>query len=269
MDTVELARRIREHAVHMTHRGKSSHVGAALSMADIIAVLYGGVLRCDAQEPELPERDRFVLSKGHAGSAVYAALAETGFFPTSQLMTHYQDGSRLSGHVSHKGIPGVEFSTGSLGHGLPVAGGMAYAAKLQKLNHRVFVVLSDGECDEGSNWEAILFAAHHGLDNLVVIVDFNKIQSLGPVEETLKLEPFVDKWIAFGWAVQEVDGHDHDQLRSAFSGLPFQSGKPNCVIAHTTKGKGISFMENSVLWHYRTPQGTEYEDALAELESKS
>lgn len=269
METTELARRIRRHAVEMTHRGSSSHVGAALSMADIIAVLYGSELRVDARHPKLPERDRFVLSKGHAGAAVYAALAETGFFPTSQLLTHYQDGSRLSGHVSHKGIPGVEFSTGSLGHGLPVAGGMAYAAKLREMNHRVFVVLSDGECDEGSNWEAILFAAHHGLDNLVAIVDYNKIQSLAPVAETLGLEPFVDKWLAFGWAVHEVDGHDHDQLRKSFSSLPFEVGKPNCVIAHTTKGKGVSFMENTVLWHYRSPQGTEYEDAIAELECKS
>ncbi|MCU0980705.1 MAG: transketolase [Pirellulaceae bacterium] len=269
MDTAELARRIRRHALHMTSRGGSSHIGAILSMADIVAVLYGGILKVDPRDPKRPDRDRFILSKGHAGAGVYAALAETGFFPVAKLDTHYQDGSDLSGHVSHKGIPGVEFSTGSLGHGLPVAAGMAYAGKLDAGRHRVFVLLSDGECDEGSNWEAILFAAHHRLDNLVAIVDYNKIQSLGPVSETLGLEPFVDKWTSFGWGVCEVDGHDHDELRTALAGLPFATGKPSCVIAHTTKGKGVSFMENQVLWHYRTARGDELSRALKELEYAS
>jgi transketolase len=249
----------------MTSRGGSSHVASALSMADILAVLYGGILRVDPAAPKRPDRDRFVLSKGHAGAAVYAALAESGFFPVEKLQTHYQDGSDLS-HVSHKGIPGVELSTGSLGHGLPVAAGMAYAGRLRGHAHRVFVLLSDGECDEGSNWEAILFAAHHQLDNLIAIVDYNKIQSLAPVADTLRLEPFADKWTSFGWSVVEVDGHDHDQLRSAFSALPATPGKPTCVLAHTTKGKGISFMENTVLWHYRTARGQELAAALQELE---
>lgn len=266
MDSKGLARRIRVHALNMTSRGGSSHIGSALSIADILAVLYGNVLNVDPEKPRKSDRDRFVLSKGHAGAAVYAALAESGFFPVRKLETHYQDGSDLSGHVSHKGIPGVELSTGSLGHGLSVGVGMAYAGKLRGADHRVFVLLSDGECDEGSNWEAIMFAAHHKLDNLVAIVDYNKIQSLAPVSETLQLEPFADKWISFGWSVVEVDGHDHDELRAALSTIPATSTKPTCVIAHTTKGKGVSFMENTVLWHYRTARGEEFAAALEELE---
>ena len=265
-DTVELAWRIRRHAVEMTHLGKSSHVGSVLSMADIIAVLYGHVMRLDPANPSWDGRDRFILSKGHAGAGIYAALAECGFFAVDKLRTHYQDGSDLSGHVSHKGIPGVEFSTGSLGHGLPVASGMAKAGKLDDAEHRVFVVLSDGECDEGSNWEAVLFAAHHKLSNLIVIVDFNKIQSLAPIAETLALEPFADKWRSFGWDVREVDGHDHEALTLALSNRSGNETRPLCVLAHTIKGRGVSFMENSVLWHYRTPQGEEYAAACHELD---
>ncbi len=266
MTAEELAKRIRRHVVNMTSRGGSSHVGSALSMADIVAVLYGEIMNVDPQQPDMATRDRFILSKGHAGAAVYAALAETGFFPTKNLELHYQDGSEFSGHVSHKGIPGVELSTGSLGHGLPVGTGMAYAGKLRDAAHRVFVLLSDGECDEGSNWEAILFAAHHKLDNLVAVIDYNKIQSLAPVADTLTLEPFADKWRSFGWDVRETDGHDHDQLRQTFAEARSRLGKPTCVIAHTTKGKGVSFMEDSVLWHYRTARGEELAAALAELE---
>jgi transketolase len=265
MDTVVLARRIRRHAVRMVNRGGSSHIGSILSMADIIAVLYGRILRVDPSDPRWPARDRFVLSKGHAGAGVYAALAERGFFPVALLDTHYQDGSDLSGHVSHKGIPGVELSTGSLGHGLSIAAGMALAGRLAGAGHRVFAVLSDGECDEGSTWEAVLFAAHHGLDNLVAIVDYNKIQSLAPVAEVLALEPFTDKWTSFGWAVREVDGHDHIALLEGLSRVPIRPGRPSVVIAHTVKGKGVSFMEHQVLWHYRTPRGEEYEAAMREL----
>lgn len=267
-DLKDLAKRIRIHALHMTSRGNSSHVGAALSMADIVAVLYGAVLNVDPQDPRKPDRDRFILSKGHAGAGIYAALAESGFFPVDWLKTHYQDGSKLSGHVSHKGIPGVEFSTGSLGHGLSVGTGMAYAARLKGAGHRVFVLLSDGECDEGSNWEAILFAGHHRLDNLVAVIDYNKIQSLAPVAETLQLEPFADKWRSFGWNVREVDGHDHEALREALC-EPGCDRKPTCVLAHTTKGKGVSFMENTVLWHYRTAKGDEFDRALAELQKSA
>ena len=266
-DTELLAQRVRIHCLRMTNRGGSSHIGSALSCADILAVLYGKIMDVDPANPHWSQRDRFILSKGHAGCVVYAVLAEQGFFPVERLETHCQDGSDLSGHVSHKGIPGVELSTGSLGHGLPVAAGMAYAAKLDEAHHRVFALLSDGECDEGSTWEAILFAAHHGLDNLVAIIDYNKIQSLGPVAETLTLEPFADKWSSFGWTVREVDGHDHGALAESLAVLPVGSGKPSCLIAHTVKGKGVSFMEDSVLWHYRTPRDHEFEAALAELES--
>jgi transketolase len=266
IDSQDLANRIRHHVVMMTSRGGSSHVGSALSLADILAVLYGGVLDVDPRDPKKPDRDRFILSKGHAGAAVYAALAESGFFPVEKLQTHYQDGSDLSGHVSHKGIPGVELSTGSLGHGLSVGAGMAYSAKLRNDRHRVFVLVSDGECDEGSNWEAILFAAHHQLHNLVAIVDYNKIQSLGSVETTLGLEPFADKWRSFGWSVIEVDGHDHAAMQNTLQRLPFDPKKPSCLLAHTVKGKGVSFMENTVLWHYRTARGEELAAALRELE---
>jgi len=260
VDTRELARRIRLHALHMTSRGGSSHIGSVFSMADILAVLYGAVLRVDPTAPKWRDRDRFILSKGHAGSGVYAVLAERGFFPVEKLMTHYQDGSDLSGHVSHKGNPGVELSTGSLGHGLPVGAGMAFAAKLDDAKHRVVVLLS-----EGSNWEAALFAAHHGLQQLIAIIDYNKIQSLGLVADTIGLEPFADKWRSFGWGVVEVDGHDHEALLSTLSSLPLEPGKPTCIIAHTVKGKGVSFMEHSVLWHYRSARGDELAAAEREL----
>lgn len=265
-DLKELARRIRMHALTMTGRGGSAHVGAALSMADIMAVLYGSVLNVDPDQPRKPDRDRFILSKGHAGAGVYATLAECGFFPIDWLKTHYQNGSLLSGHVSHKGIPGVEVSTGSLGHGLPVGTGMAYAGKLRDASHRVFVLMSDGECDEGSNWEAILFAGHHKLDNLVAVIDYNKLQSLATVAETLALEPFADKWRDFGWGVIEVDGHDHAAMVEAFHHVPAESAKPTCVIAHTVKGKGVSFMENTVKWHYQTARGAEFDAAMEELQ---
>ena len=265
IDTRELALRIRRHAVEMTRCGNSSHVGSVLSMADIIAVLYGAVLRKDPSNPGWPDRDRFILSKGHAGAGVYAALAESGFMPVAKLSTHCQDGSEFGGHVSHKGVPGAEFSTGSLGHGLPVACGMAKAAQLDQRSHRIFCLLSDGECDEGSNWEAALFAAHHRLSKLVAIIDYNKIQSLASVADTLGLEPFADKWRSFGWDVVEADGHNHMQLERALAVRDDGASCPRVVIAHTTKGKGVSFMEGSVLWHYRSPQGKEYELALQEL----
>jgi transketolase len=264
--TRTLARKIRVHTLRMTNRGGSAHIGSVFSSADLLAVLYGHALNVQPSNPRWPERDRFILSKGHAGAGVYAVLAERGFFDVSQLDLHYQNGSVFSGHISHKGVPGVELSTGSLGHGLPVGTGMAYGAKLDARLHRVFVLLSDGECDEGSNWEAILFAAHHRLDNLVAIVDYNNIQSIGTVPETLTLEPFSDKWRSFGWAVREIDGHDHRDIAGAMLQVPLEAGKPSVIIARTVKGKGVSFMENSVLWHYRTAREEEYEAALRELE---
>jgi transketolase len=264
----QFANRIRMHALRMTSIGGASHVGAIFSCADILATIYGGILNVDPLAPSDSKRDRFILSKGHAGAGLYAALAERGFFPVRKLLTHYQDGSELSGHVSHA-LPGVDVSTGALGHGLSIAAGMAYAGKLRQANHRVFCLLSDGECDEGSTWEAVLFAAHHGLSNLIAIVDYNRIQGIAPVSDVLELEPFADKWSAFGWSVQSVCGHDHHALQNVLNHVPFTPGKPSVVLASTTKGKGVSFMENTVLWHYRVPRGAEFDAALAELEAQS
>ena len=265
-----LAWLIRRNALEMTHISRGSHIGSVFSAAEIIAVLYSGVLNVDPDNPRKPDRDRLILSKGHAGSAVYAALAETGFFPVEQLKTHYANGSILSGHVSHKGVPGVEVSTGSLGHGLGIGTGMALGAKLDGDAWRTYVVLGDGECDEGSVWEAALQAAQYGLDRLCAVVDYNHMQSLFTVEETLRLEPFEEKWKSFGWNTLSVDGHDVHALRQAFEWVRNQagSGKPSVILAHTVKGKGVSFMENNILWHYRTPQGEEYEAALKELEAQ-
>lgn len=237
-------------------------------MADVVAVLYADVASVDPNDPTDDDRDRIILSKGHAGAAIYAALAEKGFFDVAELATHYADGSRLSGHVSHKGVPGVEFSTGSLGHGLSVGAGMAYAAKKDGKSHRVFVILGDGECDEGSVWEAALVANHYELGNLVAIIDHNRMQSLGFCEDTIALQPFADKWRAFGWNTIEVDGHDHGALKQALDGCRGLA-KPTVVIAETTKGKGVSFMENDILWHYRFPhEGEEYDGAVAELDAQ-
>jgi transketolase len=263
--TEDLARRIRLHALRMCKLGGGSHIGSVFSCADILAVLYGGILRVDPRNPRWPDRDRFILSKGHACAGLYAALAERGFFPLDQLDTHYQNGSLLCGHASHK-VPGVEVSTGSLGHGLPLAAGMAYAGALSDRPHRVVALLSDGECDEGSVWEAAMFAAHHRLKNLTVVVDYNRLQGIAPVSAVLGLEPFADKWRSFGWFVHEVNGHDHDALRTALGPSSFAPDRPTCAIAHTTKGKGVSFMEDTVLWHYRIPAGAEFEAARAELE---
>ncbi|MGH7201398.1 MAG: transketolase [Planctomycetaceae bacterium] len=261
------AQRIRRHVVDMTHRAKSSHVGSCLSAAEILAVLYGEILRVTPQTHDDPDRDRFILSKGHACAALYAALAGRGFFPEERLEGFYQNGGRLAGHATHKDVPGVEVSTGSLGHGLGIAAGMALAGKIDERPYRVMCLLSDGECDEGSIWEAALFAPHHRLDNLTVIVDYNKIQSLGHVRDVLDLEPFARKWESFGWTACEVDGHCIASLSGRLKSLPFTARKPSCIIAHTIKGKGVSFMENHLLWHYRTPQGDEYAAALGELEA--
>ena len=264
VDTEELALRLRRHVVRMCNRGGSSHVGSGLSMADIVAVLYGAVMRVDPADPAWPDRDRFILSKGHAGACIYAALAERGFLDLADLERHYQNGSNLSGHISHKGVPGVEFSTGSLGHGLGIGAGMAMQLRRRGGRQRVFVLLSDGECDEGSNWEAILFAAHHRLSNLCAIVDYNKLQSLTSVANTIGLEPFEDKWRAFGWNVLRIDGHGHESLKHAFA-VATKADRPTCIIADTIKGRGVSFMENQVLWHYRSPQGDEFAAAMREL----
>jgi transketolase len=258
------AKLIRAQAVRMVHRARASHLGSCLSMADILASLYWRVLRIDPANPAWPERDRLILSKGHAAAILYATLAERGFFPPAELESYCQLGSRLTGHVT-SGVPGVELSSGSLGHGLPVGCGMALAAKREGLSFRTFVLLSDGELDEGSNWESCLFAPQHGLDNLTAIVDYNKIQSYGRTKDILDLEPLADKLRAFRWAVREVDGHDYQQLANAFDALPLEPGKPSIVIAHTIKGKGVSFMEDLLSWHYSSPSDEQLQQALAEI----
>ncbi len=235
-------------------------------MADLLACLYFHTLRLDPHVPEMPDRDRFILSKGHGAAILYAALAERGFFPVAELNEYNKPGSRLTGHVT-SGVPGVELSSGSLGHGLPVGCGLALGARRGALGFRTFVLISDGELDEGSNWEAILFAPHHQLDNLTLIVDYNKIQSFGRVADVLALDPLADKFRAFGWAVVEIDGHDMEQIVTALSALPAVPGKPTVVIAHTVKGKGVRFMEDKLEWHYKSPTADQLEQATRELEA--
>ena len=259
-----LATKIRLNVLDMTNLGKSSHIGSVFSISEILACLYSGLLNVDPKNPNYKDRDRFILSKGHAGAGVYSVLAEKGFFKKDILKSHYQNGSKLSGHISHKLIPGVEFSTGSLGHGLPVGAGLALAAKMDKRKNKVVVLLSDGECDEGSNWEAILFSSHHKLNNLIVIIDYNKLQSLDYVKNTLGIEPLEEKFKSFGWSVISIDGHDIDEIINSYA-QAVKSKTPACIIANTTKGKGVSFMEEKVLWHYRSPQGSEYKMAKEEL----
>ncbi len=260
----ELATGIRADCLRMTHGGQSGHVGSMLSMADLLAVLYETILRVDPARPDWPERDRFILSKGHGGGAVYAMLAEKGFIPREWLSTYYKDDGKLSGHISHH-VPGVEFSTGSLGHGLPVAVGMALAARRAGAGHRIFCRMSDGDCDEGSTWEAMMFAAQHKFDNLTAVVDYNRVQALGHVEDVVELEPFAQKAKSFGWAAKEIDGHDYGEIEGALKKLPLRKGKPSFIIARTTKGKGVSWMENTVSCHYGSVNDEELARALAEL----
>lgn len=263
-DVKTLAQHIRIQALHMVHRARASHIGSALSICDIVAVLYGRVLNVDPKQPTFSDRDRFILSKGHACVAVYAALAERGFIGREDLLNYGQDHSVLMNHISHK-VAGIEFSTGSLGHGLPFGVGKALAAQRRGQSWRTFVLLSDGELGEGSNWEAMMFAAHHQLGNLIAVIDYNKLQSLTTVDKTLRLEPLADKARAFGWSVREVDGHNHDLLEQYLGSAPWEAGKPSFLIAHTTKGKGVSFMENSVEWHYKSPSAEELAQALEEI----
>jgi transketolase len=264
----DFARKLRIHALNMVHRAGAAHIGGALSMADLLAALYEpkhGRLHVDASQPQMPHRDRFVLSKGHSCVGLYSAIALAGFIPEAELETYAQDGSRLMSHVSHK-VPGIEFSTGSLGHGLSFGSGLAFGAKRRQEAWRTVVIVSDGELDEGSNWEAILFAGHHRLDNLWTIVDYNKIQSLGSVEQVLRLDPLADKFKAFGWHVVEIDGNDVAQCHAALSlGQPPAAGKPTVVIAHTKKGAGVDFMEDKLLWHYKTPDKDQLAAAMQQL----
>ncbi len=256
-DTRPFATAMRLSALRMVQAAAASHIGSCLSMADILAVLYGTVMRHKPEDPKWQGRDRLLVSKGHAAAIVYAALAEQNYFDKAQLASFCQNGSPLMGHLNHH-VPGIELSTGSLGHALPVACGMALANK----PNRHFVILSDGEMDEGSNWEAMLFAGHHKLTNLTTIVDYNKIQSYGSVKDVLDLEPLADKWRSCRWQVHELDGHDHDALKAA---LLQQADAPTVIIAHTVKGKGVSFMENKLEWHYKSPSAEQLAQAISEL----
>jgi len=268
LDSRQLAWLIKRHGIEMTHLSGGSHIGSILSVADILAVLYVDILNFDTLDPGWQLRDRVILSKGHAGAALYAALAESGFFDPEELKTHYADGSRLSGHVSHK-VPGVDFSTGSLGHGLSAGAGMALAARKDGRSNRTYVILGDGECNEGSVWEAALFAAHFQLGRLTAIVDHNRMQSLDYCERILKLSPLADKWRAFGWDTTIVDGHDHKSLCEALKPAAIDPDRPTAIIAETVKGHSISFMENNILWHYRFPHpGWEYDQAVDELHAQ-
>lgn len=239
-------------------------MGSMLSMAEILCVLYKRILRVDPKRPRWDGRDRFVLSKGHGGCAVYAVLGELGFFPKQWFEGYYRDEGKLMGHISHY-VPGVEFSTGSLGHGLPVAVGMALAARHAGKKHRIICLMSDGDCNEGSTWEALLFAAQHKLDNLTVIVDYNKVQALGLSKDVLDLEPFARKMEDCHWAVKEVDGHDVVAVDKALHKLPFEQGKPSWLICHTVKGKGVSWMENTVSCHYGSVNDEQLARALSEI----
>lgn len=261
----ELAREVRVNSLRMVHRARASHIASALSIVDILAVLYGQVMNIGQSLINFEERDRFILSKGHACVALYSTLAEMGIISKADLKTYGQDFSWLMNHVSHK-VSGVEFSSGSLGHGLPFGVGKSLAAKVRNQVWRVFVLLSDGEMDEGSNWEGLMYAAHHHLNNLTAILDYNKLQSLDTIANTLQLEPLRAKLESFGWLVEEVDGHNHDELYNA---LTIKSpDKPIFIIAHTIKGKGVSFMENEVEWHYKNPNDEQLELALFELGEK-
>ena len=262
----KLAAAVRRYDLQTVHGAKLGHVGGEMSATDILVTLYFAVLRVDPTKPDDPDRDRFILSKGHSAVALYTTLAHRGFIPMEQLDTFAQPLSKLNGHPDRNKVPGVETNTGPLGHGLPVAVGAALAAKLQDASWRVFVLTGDGELQEGSNWEAAMSAAHYKLDNLTVIVDRNRLQQGDWTEQTMHLEPLADKWRAFGWSVAEADGHNIAQLLQTFSRVPFEPGKPSCIIAHTHKGQGISFMRDKAAWHHKVPNAGEIETALKELD---
>ena len=262
----EKAKTLRRHIIRMTARAGSGHPGGSLSSAEIVAALFFNHLRHDPRYPRWPDRDRFILSKGHAAPLLYAALAEAGYLPVEELMTLRQLNSRLQGHADVTATPGVEVSTGSLGQGLSIGVGMALAARLDRRDYRVYVLLGDGECEEGQVWEAAMSAAHFKADNLVAIIDRNRQQIDGWTHEVMDTEPMDEKWRAFGWHAIEVDGHDLDQILGALDEARTVEGKPTVIVARTTKGKGVSFMENNLDFHGRAPTPDEEERALRELE---
>ena len=256
---------IRRRSFQMVYEAQQGHPGGDFSAADILAALYFGVLRFDPTKPTDPNRDRFVMSKGHCTGAFYSVLAAAGYFPEAELSTYMEPQSRLNGHPNRNYLPGVETNTGPLGHGLPVAVGIAIAGQIDNAGFRTFVLTGDGELQEGSNWEAALTAGHHGLENLTLIIDRNRLQQGARTEDTASLDPLDDKWRAFGWHVEMVDGHDHAALLAVLGANPKGRGKPLCVIANTFKGKGVSFMHDNVAWHHGVPTKEQYEQAMAEL----
>jgi transketolase len=260
-----IARRIRARVVEMSHAAETPHLGSSLSCVDMLVAAYWGAVAIDPLRPLNPGRDRLILSKGHAATALYAVLAERGFFDAALLNTYDEDGSALPEHPGLQCVPGVEAATGSLGHGLPLALGMALAGRITGYDYRCFVVMSDGECEEGSVWEAAMFAPVHKLDTIIAMIDYNKWQATGRSDQIMALAPLCEKWRAFGWDACEVDGHDMEALLEALQRAPDGSGRPRVIIAHTVKGKGVSFMEDDNNWHYRIPTAGEVQQARQEL----
>jgi transketolase len=259
------ARAVRAATVRMAHDGKTPHVGSALSAVDVLVALYFHAMQVDPAAEAGTDEDVFILSKGHGCMSYYATLAERGFFPASLLASYAQNGGALPEHPTPGHIPGIRVATGSLGHGLAIAAGMAHARALDRRPGRIFTLLSDGECNEGSVWEAAMFAAGRRLERLVAIIDYNKLQAMGRTDEVTALAPLADKWRAFGWGTREIDGHDLPAIVAALDALPYETGRPNAIVAHTVKGKGVSFMEDDLEWHYRPPNDADLARALAEL----
>lgn len=262
-----IANKIRKNALTAVYSAKSGHPGGSLSIADVLALLYFEVMNIDPQNPKMQGRDRLVLSKGHTAPALYSALAERGFFPVDELTTFRRAGSRLQGHPDMKGVPGVDMSTGSLGQGISAAGGMAYAAKLDGADYRVYSILGDGELEEGQVWEQAMFAAHYNLDNLTAFIDFNGLQIDGDITKVMNPTPIDKKFEAFGWNVVLADAHDFASLRAAVENAKNTKGKPTAIIMKSVKGKNVSFMENNAGWHGSAPNEEQYNQAIAELDA--
>ncbi len=263
-----VAYKIRKHALSAVHSAKSGHPGGSLSIAEIMSVLYFDEMNVNPQDPKNADRDRFVLSKGHCAPALYAALAEKGFFPKEDIVTLRRADSFLQGHPDMKHIPGVDMSTGSLGQGICAANGMALAAKLDNKDYRVYTVLGDGECEEGQVWEAAMFASHYNLDNLVAFLDFNGLQIDGDITKVMNPTPFDTKFEAFGWNVITIDAHDVSQIKDALKKAKECKGKPTLILAKSVKGKGVSFMENNAAWHGNAPSDEQFEQAITEIDAK-
>lgn len=261
-----IANRVRQRDVRAVFEAGAGHIGGELSVIDLLTALYFKVMSVDPENPMDPDRDRFVLSKGHTALALYTVLSEKGFIPKEEISTFLKPHSRLNGHPNRTKVPGVETNTGPLGHGLPIAVGMAIAAKLSRADWRTFVITGDGEMQEGSNWEAIMAAAHFELDNLILIIDHNRLQQGARLEETNNIAPFQPKLEAFGWDVEQIDGHDMDQICAALDPSKTVQNKPKCIVAHTNKGHGVSFMSDNVAWHHKVPNEDQYKQAIAELQ---